>query len=87
IEDNNYLEIESFIRDGAIIFENVDGRTPLHYAVNNGHIKVANILLANGADATKVTNKGNTLLHTAAFKGHKEIIAALLQRVSHNKIK
>ncbi|MCJ7454711.1 MAG: ankyrin repeat domain-containing protein, partial [Wolbachia endosymbiont of Homalodisca vitripennis] len=42
--------------------------------------------LANGADATKVTNKGNTPLHTAASKGHKEIIEALLQRVSLNKL-
>lgn len=39
---------------------NVDGRTPLHIAVANGHVAVASYLIAAGADATIKDRRGVT---------------------------
>ncbi|XP_065224500.1 uncharacterized protein LOC135848511 [Planococcus citri] len=64
----------------------IDGRTPLHYAVNNERLDIVNILLDNGASLTHATNKGNTPLHTATSKRSTEIINVLLQRVSRDKL-
>ena len=40
--------------------------------------KVVNLLLANGADVTAASEKGNTALHMAARRGYTEIAKALL---------
>ncbi|XP_044726875.1 uncharacterized protein LOC123290678 [Chrysoperla carnea] len=54
--------------------------------VNNGNLEIVNILLKHGADVTQITNKGNTPLHIATSKGYEEIVKALLQHVSHDKL-
>ncbi|MFP3024484.1 MAG: ankyrin repeat domain-containing protein, partial [Wolbachia sp.] len=64
----------------------IDGRTPLHYAVSNRHVDIVNILLTNGANVNQVTNKGNTPLHTATSKCYKEIVEVLLQHISRDKL-
>lgn len=79
--------VQRLLKDGADANDkDIDGRTPLHYAVSNEHVGVVNILLKNGADITQVTNKGNTSLHIATSKNYKEIVEVLLQHVSHNKL-
>jgi ankyrin repeat protein len=39
-----------------------DGRTPLHYAVENYHVDVARVLLDHGVDPTIRNNEGRTPL-------------------------
>ncbi|WP_375316490.1 ankyrin repeat domain-containing protein [Wolbachia endosymbiont (group A) of Colletes cunicularius] len=79
--------VQHLLKDGADANDkDIDGRTPLHYAVSNRRIGVVNILIKAGADVTQVTNKGNTPLHTATSKGYKEIIEVLLQHVSRDKL-
>jgi len=39
-----------------------DGRTPLHYAVENCHVDVARVLFDHGADPTIRDNEGMTPL-------------------------
>ena len=43
-------------------------------------------MIQYGADVTQATNKGNTPLYTAVFKGYKEVVEVLFKSVSRNKI-
>ena len=49
------------------------GKSPLHAAAGQGRLAIANVLLANGADASQQDFKGMTPLHDAAYKLHEEL--------------
>lgn len=65
--------------------------TPLHCAVDNGHTKIVQLLLGEGADVHVTTKTGRTPLHVAALKGYPEIVELLLDyaadsnAVDHNR--
>jgi uncharacterized protein len=66
--------------DGAAINTySTDGWTPLHLAAFFGHTKIAEALLAHGADvaARSRNGNGNTALH-AALAGNHKFVAGLL---------
>lgn len=46
-----------------------DTATPLHWAVYNGHLEIAKLLVASGASLTARTKDGQTPLHWAAIAG------------------
>jgi len=52
--------------------------TPLHYAVGEGHTKVVELLIANGADVNAKDEEGWTPLHLAAYWGGKDIVELLI---------
>jgi ankyrin repeat protein len=56
------------------------GETPLHFAARRGHLKVAELLIAAGADVNARDNERNKLtpLHWAAIYGHDKVVALLL---------
>ena len=54
--------------------------TPLKLACANGHIKIAELLIAKGADMNAGGNEGGTALHGAAIGGHKEIVELLIEK-------
>ncbi|XP_071710756.1 acyl-CoA-binding domain-containing protein 1 [Rutidosis leptorrhynchoides] len=54
-----------------------EGRTPLHWAVDRGHIETAELLLSRNADVNIKDNEGQTPLHYAAVC-ERESIAELL---------
>ncbi|XP_077288006.1 uncharacterized protein LOC143912590 [Arctopsyche grandis] len=67
---------------------NANGWTALHYAVNNGDLDAASILIKNNADINIRTVFGrNSALHIAVTKGYDEIVAALLSAKAKVKIK
>ncbi len=61
--------------------------TPLHSAAFTGDVAVMQLLLAYGADATAVDNKGHTPLDIARDRGHSEIAALLHHSVTNRRRK
>ncbi len=57
-----------------------DGWTPLHMAVQNGHLAIAKQLYAKGALLDARSKDGFTPLHQAASYGHSDTVRWLLER-------
>lgn len=80
-EEKELKQIKSIIRDSPdlINFRSVNDSSRLQNAATAGHVKVAEFLLANGADVNaNLTGKG-TPLHLAAQYGHKTVVELLLR--------
>ncbi|GBL86398.1 Serine/threonine-protein phosphatase 6 regulatory ankyrin repeat subunit C [Araneus ventricosus] len=58
-----------------------NGYSLLHWAVYNSRKHVVKQLLSDGADPKCISLKGNTPLHVASSKGHREVAEILLQSV------
>ena len=58
---------------------NVDGQTPLAYAIQGGHIDVVQLLLDHGAKFNEQDDFGRTDLYLAIEEGRVEILRLLLQ--------
>ena len=56
------------------------GWTALQGAANSGDAKLAELLLANGADAAAVSENGSTALSLATAGGHSETIDLLSRK-------
>lgn len=56
------------------------GITPLHYAVQQGLNKAAQVLIENDADVNAKTNSGLTALFIAVNNGNIDIVSALLAK-------
>jgi ankyrin repeat protein len=54
-------------------------RTALHYAAQEGHVKVCRMLMEAGAVVGAQTPQQNTPLHLAAAKGHVEVCRILMK--------
>ncbi|KAH8672580.1 hypothetical protein BGZ60DRAFT_373737, partial [Tricladium varicosporioides] len=55
-------------------------RTPLHWASQNGHLEVAQLLLNKGADVKAAASNGGAPLHRASLNGHLEVAQLLLDK-------
>ncbi len=74
--DGNDLIVAKTL-DNIINGRDKDNATPLHRAAENGHVRVAAVLLERGADVNAKDNSGDTPLHLAA-KGKDYAICKLL---------
>ena len=54
------------------------GKTPAHYACEQGHVGVARVLHDCGADMTSRDTSGNACLHLAASNGHRSVVNFLV---------
>ena len=59
---------------------NVEGRSALHLAVDQGTKTMVDLLLEHGGDADAGDERGNTPLHVAARRGDPEIVRRLAKR-------
>ncbi len=75
-------KVKALLKDHPdLVFSRDDvGKTPLHWAAENGHKDAAEFLLANHAEVNAKENGDRTPLHCAAFRGHKDVAALLLAK-------
>ncbi|XVF10918.1 hypothetical protein REPUB_Repub07fG0224900 [Reevesia pubescens] len=69
-------------KDGAdlVRVKGKDGKTPLHYVVEHGDLKLLHEFLSvNPGSITDTTNHGETALHIAVKKGNIEALRALVE--------
>ena len=64
--------------DGFVNVTDEGGRTSLSWASGNGHLDVAQLLLAQGAAVNQANNKGLTPLIMASENGHLDVAQLLL---------
>ena len=70
---------QHLVAGADVNFRNQQGFTPLHVAAQKGHNKVAELLIAKGANVnTSGRLIGTTPLDSAALLGHKEMVELLI---------
>ena len=77
---NDIETVKEHIADGTDV-DTVDdwtGKTALHYAAEYGHLEIAGLLLANGADVNRRDDDQATPLYFAAVGGFVEVARLLL---------
>uniref|UniRef100_A0A3B3YKF5 Uncharacterized protein n=1 Tax=Poecilia mexicana TaxID=48701 RepID=A0A3B3YKF5_9TELE len=67
--------------------ERLDGRYPLHYAADFGHLKVVEYLLEKGADINAKDKHELTSLMCASLEGHCDCVKILLEKGADKNIK
>ncbi|CAI9561729.1 unnamed protein product, partial [Staurois parvus] len=80
---NNRLElVKYFISKGAVV-DQLGGTlnsTPLHWAVRQGHLQAAILLIKYGADPSLIDGEGYNAIHLAVLFQHLPIIAYLIAK-------
>lgn len=80
-EKGDYEGILSVVDTGIDLdTRNCDGDTALILASRGGHIEIAELLLARGADPNLQDKFGYTALMSASYRGYAEIVGMLLKR-------
>lgn len=80
IQDSKRRAAVEMIRLGADVNERqVDGTTPLHWAVYNSDVELTNMLLSREADPNIINRFGSFPLAEAVKLGHVELVRALLE--------
>lgn len=71
----------------TVLFEikDLNGFTPSHKAISQGHVRVLDLLLTKGASIYTTTKQGQTPLELAKIGDHEEVIKLLEERVAGSK--
>jgi ankyrin repeat protein len=64
--------------------QNEDGKTPLHFAAEQGHTSCVEILLKYGVDVLLPNYLGQLALHTAIQNGHSQCVDLLIRNSIRN---
>ncbi|CAH0369602.1 unnamed protein product [Pelagomonas calceolata] len=82
-ERGNVAVLEVVLEDGRLPMDGLDdaGRTPLHFAAQNGQLGAVVALVERGADVSIETTDGRDALYAAAERNHSDIVRLLLELV------
>ncbi|KAK8577542.1 hypothetical protein V6N13_027812 [Hibiscus sabdariffa] len=82
--DNLLKCIESGV---SVHLQDSEGRTPLHWAVDRGHLKITEALVSRDADVNAKDNEGQTPLHYAVVCERKDIAEFLVKQNADKDMK
>ncbi|KAI4307078.1 hypothetical protein L6164_030307 [Bauhinia variegata] len=71
----------------SVNLKDSEGRTPLHWAVDRGHLNVTELLVSKNANVDAQDNDGQTPLHYAAVCGRETIAEYLVKHKADTGIK
>ncbi|KAF3432792.1 hypothetical protein FNV43_RR23894 [Rhamnella rubrinervis] len=83
-EDNLLKAIESGV---SVNLKDSEGRTPLHWAVDRGHLNMTELLVSRNADVNAKDNEGQTPLHYAAVCEREAIAEYLVKQNADTVVK
>ncbi|KAI3953450.1 hypothetical protein MKW92_006962 [Papaver armeniacum] len=99
-ESDNELKMEAIhtsAREGELdnlvkhiengVSVNLKGRSPLHWAVDRGHLDMVELLLSKNADVNAQDNEGQTPLHYAAMCDREAIAEILVKQNADTTVK
>ncbi|KAF5276857.1 hypothetical protein FQA39_LY06408 [Lamprigera yunnana] len=76
--DGNVDDIKLLMSKGAPFTADWLGTSPLHFAAQNNHLEICEILLRAGISKDARTKVDRTPLHIAVYEGHIDIVTCLL---------
>ena len=79
-KDNNPEQLKEFINTS-----NDQGVTPLHYASFRGEVPIIKLLVENGADITKITNRQLNVIHYSAQGNKPNVLIYFYLLLKENK--
>lgn len=82
VKNKDLGKVKSLLKKDASLVSLKDnsGNTPLHIAVINASVKIADYLLTKGADINAVNNQMNTPLHEAVNNGNADLSGFLIEK-------
>ncbi|OVA14735.1 Acyl-CoA-binding protein [Macleaya cordata] len=82
--DNLLKYLESGV---SVNLKDSEGRSPLHWAVDRGHLNIVELLLSKNADVNAQDNEGQTPLHYAAMCDREVIAECLVKKNADTDVK
>ena len=79
--------VQAELDKGVDVNASGNGQSPLHLAAIMGHVEVAELLIASGADLEGTDKHGNTPLHYTAHRGSKETAKLLIAKGADLNVK
>ncbi|CAI0452504.1 unnamed protein product [Linum tenue] len=70
-----------------VIDSDSEGRTPLHWAVDRGHLNIVELLVGRNADVNAKDSEGQTALHYAVVCEREGIAEFLVKRDANVNVK
>ena len=83
----NLAGVQAELDKGVDVNASGNGQSPLHLAAIMGHVEVAELLIARGADLEGTDKHGNTPLHYTAHRGSKETAKLLITKGADLNVK